>query len=243
MKITQTLLAITFIAFLGGCFSSNPKDIEAFKKPYEADVTMDKYILQPADEILVISPTVTELNLVQQRIRPDGKVSFPNVGEIDAAGKTPKEVAVLLRDHVAKLYTVSGEYPIDVRIAVFHSKVYYVLGQVDKPGPKPYTGRDLALRAIAEANPNVMAWGDRIQVIRPSEFPGVKPRIFELPWDPMVAHGDASKDVLLQEGDIIFVPPTVLAGIALKLEEFLTPVGRAFSTVWVVNNATDPTDN
>jgi hypothetical protein len=59
----------------------------------------------------------------------------------------------------------------------------------------------------------------------------------------MVAHGDASKDVLLQEGDIIFVPPTVLAGIALKLEEFLTPIGRAFSTVWVVNNATNPTNN
>jgi len=99
--------------------------------------------------------------------------------------------------------------------------VYYVLGQVDRPGPKSYTGRDLAIRAIAEANPNAMAWGDRIQVIRPSEFPGVKPRIFELKWDPMVAHGDASNDVLLQEGDIIFVPPTILAGIALKLENFL----------------------
>lgn len=55
----------------------------------------------------------------------------------------------------------------------------------------------------------VLAWVDRIQEIRPSGNKNVKPKI-EFSFDRAAAHGDASKDVLLQPGDIIYVPPTVL---------------------------------
>ena len=57
---------------LTGCFSSHPKDIEAYLKPHEAQVTADKYILQPPDEIEVHCTRVPELHLQRQRIRPDG---------------------------------------------------------------------------------------------------------------------------------------------------------------------------
>lgn len=50
----------------------------------------------------------------------------------------------------------------------------------------------------------------------------------------MIVHGDISKDVLLQEGDTIYVPPTVLAAIALKIEEVIRPIARAFSGVCIV---------
>jgi polysaccharide export outer membrane protein len=237
VRITQLLLAIAFIAslaLLGGCFSANPKDIAAFKKPYEVNVTADKYILQPADEIQVLSPTIVEIHLIQQKIRPDGKISFQNIGEVDAAGKTPMELAEAIREKASKLYVLTGEHPIDVRIAVYQSHVYYVIGMVNKAGPRLYSGRSTAMRALAEAQPNVMAWGDHIQVIRPSSDPKVRPKIFEIKWDPMVAHGDASKDVLLQEGDIIYVPPTILAGIGLTIAEFITPFTQAFSAMSTV---------
>jgi polysaccharide biosynthesis/export protein len=234
MKLTKLLLSIVLVScvvFLSGCFSSNPKDIAAFKKPYQVNVTTDKYVLQPADQIQAICPGISDINFPVQTIRPDGKVSFPNIGEVEVAGKTPLEAAAAIREKASKLYVLTGEHPIDIRIAVYYSHVYYVLGMVNKPGSRLYSGRSSALRALAEAQPNVMAWGDRIQVIRPSSDPKVKPKIFELPWDPMVAHGDASKDVLLEEGDIIYVPPTVVAGIALKIAEFLTPFSQAFSAV------------
>jgi polysaccharide export outer membrane protein len=203
----------------------------AFKKPYEVNVTTDKYILQPADQIQIICPTIPDINVGAQTIRPDGKVSFVNIGEVEAAGKTPTQLADAIREKASKLYVVTGDYPIDVRISVYQSSVYYILGMVNRPGSRLYSGRSSALRALAEAQPNVMAWGDRIQVIRPSHDPAVKPKIFELPWDPMVAHGDTSKDVLLEEGDIIYVPPTVVAGIALKIAEFVAPFAQAFSAV------------
>lgn len=219
---------------LSGCFSSNPKDIEAFSMPQRVQVTAENYILQPPDEIEVHCTDVLEIDQQRQRIRPDGKISFEAVGEIVAAGKTTGQVASNLRAKILELYKLTGDHPIDVRVIAFQSKFYYVLGQVYVPGPKPYTGRDTVLTAIAEAQLNPMAWVDRIQVIRPSSDKKVKPKIFEVNFDRMSAHGDTRKNVLLEEGDIIFVPPTVLAAIALKIEEFARPIGRAFSTVNVI---------
>jgi hypothetical protein len=36
----------------------------------------------------------------------------------------------------------------------------------------------------------------------------------------------------LQQGDIIFVPPTILAAIGEKVEELVRPIGRVFSTAY-----------
>ena len=175
----------------------------------------------------------------QQQIRPDGKIMFEALGEIPAAGKTPKELANIMKEKIMLLYTLTGDNPVDVRIVAYKSKVYYVLGQVYFRGPQVATGRDTVLTALAKARPTTLAWIERVQVVRPSTDKNVKPKIFELNYDRMVAHGDTSKNVLLEEGDIVYVPPTVLATIGLKLEELLSPVGRAFSTVNIVQGPPD----
>ena len=236
-EISLQVVVLTFLTGLAGCFSSHPADIEVFLKPHQANVTAKSYALQPPDEVEIHCSKVPEIHLQRQQIRPDGIVSFEALGEIEAAGKTPKQVADIVRTKVLELYTLTGDKPIDVRIVAYRSKVYYVLGQVYLPGAKLYTGRDTVLRALAEARPNPMAWVERVQVIRPSNDESIKPKIFEVNLDRMIAHGDTVKDVLLQEGDIVYVPPTVLASVALKLEEFLRPIGRVFSTVNIVQRA------
>ncbi|MHC4461053.1 MAG: polysaccharide biosynthesis/export family protein [Planctomycetota bacterium] len=237
MMCIRTILAV-FLVFLAisltGCFSSRPEDIEAFLRPHEIEVTVKNYVLQPPDEIEVFCSKVPEIHLQRQQIRPDGKVSFEALGEIKAVGKTPGQLADVLQQKVSQLYTLAGDNPIDVRVAVYRSKTYYVLGEVGFPGPKVTTGRDTALRALAEARPTVLAWKDRIQVIRPSGDSSVEPKIFELNFNRMMAHGDMSKNVLLQEGDIIYVPPTVLAAIGQTIEEFVRPIGGVFSTAFTI---------
>ncbi len=228
--VTLLLLAIS----LTGCFSSNPADIKAFMMPQKVDVSTDTYILQPPDDIEVHCSNVPEINLQVQQIRPDGKVSFEAVGEIDAAGKTPAQVANIIRGKVLELYQIEGDHPIDVRVVGFRSKRYYVFGQVAAPGAQVYSGRDTVMGAIALAGgPTVLAWQERIQVIRPSHDANVKAKIFEINFDRMAAHGEASKDVLLQEGDVIYVPPTVMAAAAMKIEEFIRPIARAFSGYYI----------
>lgn len=220
---------------LTGCFSSNPKDIKAFLMPDKVDVSARNYILHPPDEIEIHCSAVLEIDLQRQQIRPDGKISFEAVGEIDVAGKTPSQVANVLRGKILELYQIEGDNPIDVRVVAFRSKRYYVLGQVGNPGAQIYSGRDTVLGAIALAgSPTVLAWVERIQVIRPSANKNVKPKIFEFNFDRAAAHGDATKDVLLQQGDIIYVPPTILAAAAMKIEEFIRPIARAFSGYYIM---------
>jgi polysaccharide biosynthesis/export protein len=235
------IMVLSSLVCLGGCVSLNPKDIEAFKKPNKAVVSMDKYILEPADQIILICPAIPEItNLPQQTIRPDGKVSFPNIGDVEVAGKTPLEASEIFKEKFSKLYTLVGDHPIDVRVALYQSCVYYVLGQVDRPGPRLISGRGTALRAVSEANPTVLAWTDRIRVVRPSRDPNAPPKIFELQWRRMASYGEIEKDVLLQEGDIIYVPPTVLASIAMKIEEFVRPLTRAFAGASAVSTPISP---
>jgi protein involved in polysaccharide export with SLBB domain len=230
---------LSVIAISGtGCFSSYPADIEAFLKPRQVNVTAKTYILQPPDRIEIRCSKVPEIDRQPQQIRPDGMISFEGLGDIEAAGRTIEEVANAIRAKVLELYRIEGTRPVDIVILTFRSKVYYVLGEVYVPGKKEYTGRDSVLTALAEARLNPMAWKQRIQVIRPSSDPNIRPKIFEIDYDKLAAHGDASKNVLLQEGDIIYVPPTILAGIAQVIEEFARPIGRAFSTVNVVTMGT-----
>jgi len=107
---------------------------------------------------------------------------------------------------------------------------------VNRPGPRNYTGRDSVLRALTDAQPNVMAWDKRVQVIRPAGQEDVDPFIFEVNYDRMIVHGDTTKDVLLQEGDIVYVPPTILASIGMLLEEFISPIARAFYGAYLIQN-------
>lgn len=240
MNIKSILLymfLLMFVLSLCGCFSSNPRDIEAFTKARRMDVTKEHYILQPPDEIEVHCSKVPEIHLQVQQIRPDGKVTFESLGEMQAAGKTPGQLADVMRAKISALYMLTGENPVDVRVVAYRSRMYYVLGEVYFPGPKESTGNDTLLTAIASARPTQLAWLERIQVIRPSTDRKIKPKIFEINYEKMIVHGDTSKNVFLTEGDIIYVPPTVLAAIALKIEEFVRPIGRAFSTVNIVQGS------
>jgi polysaccharide export outer membrane protein len=229
-------IALASVSLIAGCFSSRPEDIQAFVKPYEVNVTAENYVVQPPDEIEIHCSQVPEVHMQRQRIRPDGKVSFEALGEIDVAGKTPGQIAGVIEEHVKKLYTLPGENPVDVRMAVYASKVFYVVGQVFRPGPRVYTGRDSLMTALATAGPNPMAWEQRVQVIRPAAQEDAEPRIFEVNYEKMITKGDLTKDVLLAEGDIVYVPPTILAAVGMVLEEFISPVARAFYGWYLVQN-------
>jgi len=226
---------------LTGCFSSNPRDIEAFTMPYMVEVSSKSYVLGPPDDVSIHCSKVPEVDLQTQQIRPDGKISFEGIGEMDAAGKTPAQLAQALREKILELYQedLIGEKGVDVRVVGFRSKRYYVLGEVGTPGAQVYTGRDTVLGAIALAgSPTVLAWKERIQIIRLAKNENERSRIIECNFDRLAVHGDIRKNVLLEPDDILYVPPTILAAAAMKIEEFIRPVARAFSGYYIMTTPT-----
>ena len=221
---------------ISGCGPSK-NDIDAFLKPYEVNTTLDEYVLQPPDTITVKCSKVSQIDGSTQTIRPDGKISFELFGEFTAAGKTPEQLASEITEKAKELYALSGDYPLDVQITKPSSKVYYVMGEVGRPGPMAFTGRVSVLRALATAQPQVTAWKSEIVVIRPDGQPEVNEKtkkvkfksrkMLKINLDDMVQRGDTREDVLLAENDIIYVPPTPLAAIANVLAEFVRPIGLA----------------
>ncbi|MCF7954671.1 MAG: polysaccharide biosynthesis/export family protein [Phycisphaerae bacterium] len=238
MKTSYILTLPIAIVLLSGCYNCDNKNVDSFKKPDEADVTVEEYRLQPADEITVSASRVPELHLQTQAIRPDGKVSYEIVGDVSVAGKTPDEVAKILADKISHIYKMRDEHPIDVQVSGFASKLYYILGQVRDPGAKIFTGRETALSAIAKAVPTFQAWEERIRLVRPSTGKDVRGMICKLNFHKMIKYGDMSKNVLLEEGDVIYVPPTILAAIGLTVGELVTPVLGGAGAVAAVNEAT-----
>lgn len=226
------ILGLLFV--LPGCFSSQAEDLQAFTGPDLADVSMDQYIVQPPDQITVIASNIPELQGTgtspgqTQTIRPDGKISFEKLGEIHVAGKTPRQVADMISQKLASLYKLASDYPVDVRVsnrdARNSSKLYYVVGMVRNPGAQVFSGRETTLSAISRAIPNELAWEEKIQIIRPSLDLSQPSKIFCLNFKDMAEHGKMEGNVLLQDGDIIYVPPTIFASIGLTVGEIVSPI-------------------
>ena len=224
------LVTVGFVAAISGCFGGRAEDVAAFLRPDQAQVTSDKYIIQPPDEVTLLSTRVPELrgtNLTlgyTQTVRTDGTISVESVGTIQVAGKTPREVAELIAKQMSALYKLEGDYPIDVRV-MNRSKYYYVIGEVRNQGAQMYSGRETTLSAVAKAViDHNTAWEEKIQVIRPSLDLEVEPKIFTMNLKHVLERGDMTCNVLLQEGDIIYVPPTILTSVGRTVGEITSPI-------------------
>ncbi|CAD7778753.1 MAG: Polysaccharide biosynthesis/export protein [Candidatus Methanoperedenaceae archaeon GB37] len=88
------------------------------------------FLLGPED-ILEISVWKDETLTKQVVVRPDGKISFPLIGEIQAAGRT---VEGLRKEIIEKLSEFISDPVVTVMVIGINSYKIYVIGKVNKPG-------------------------------------------------------------------------------------------------------------
>jgi polysaccharide export outer membrane protein len=82
------------------------------------------------------------------QVRPDGKISLPLLGEVQAAGRTPLQ---LEKDIFVKLQNYITKPQVTVIIEQVNSKKINILGQVTKPGSYPLALAPTVVDAIAIA--------------------------------------------------------------------------------------------
>ena len=183
------------------------------------------------DTIAVTAPQIPEIDGERQVIQPHGKISLRLLGEVHVDGMTVKEIA-------AKLTTLLKEYyenpKVQVRVAGYASKKIYVFGQVGGSASgggastsggqaMPYTGRNTLLDTLADAGLNIIAWRSQIKVIRANPEKH-KRHVINVDIDRMVEKGDTSMNLLLEPGDIVYVPPTPLGWVGLRVQEMMFPL-------------------
>ena len=186
------------------------------------DIPAPVYKVQSPDTIEIHCPTIKEIDGQKFVVRPDGKIYAPLVGEVQVANLTPAQIAEVFAIKLKTFYATRS-LDISVEVTDFKSKVIYVMGQVVKPGIKPYTGRNTVLAVLADARLNEEAWPQHIIIVRRNEDPNIKQRV-TVDVKQMYENGKLADNFLLEEGDVVYVPPSPLAQTSIEFKKLIYPL-------------------
>ncbi|MEO0588600.1 MAG: polysaccharide biosynthesis/export family protein [Planctomycetota bacterium] len=235
---TTAILGVAALASAPGC-APTYTDYAAFVREPRPTVTSTEYRLGPPDSIRIQSRRVREINGQTASIAPDGTVMLPLLGRVHVAGKTPEELSVEL-SHFARDYYEDAE--VTVSVNSFRSKKIFIFGEVATPGPYPYFGANTVLETMSRAQPTRLADPEKIQILRPSPDGEVRKRM-TIDLNRMVREGDTTLDAVLEEGDILYVPPNPLASVGLAFQQLLLPIQPVAQTVRAPSTIYDDTAN
>jgi polysaccharide biosynthesis/export protein len=169
-------------------------------KEIQSQKADDSYIIGPGD-ILDISQWRDDALIRQVVVLADGRISFPLVGEIMAAGKT---VAQIKKDIADKLVEYIPEPVISVEVKQANSMFIYITGKVNNPNRFPVNSNINVLQGLAMAGGlNPFAKQNSIKIFRQE---GDKTRVFLFKYDDVVDGKSLDQNITLKRGDVIVVP-------------------------------------
>jgi len=197
-RIVSSVLTLSTVALcLSAPVSAAGKDPDDKKAAQSAPALVDDYRLAPGDKLRIEVYRDTQMSQSVQ-IRPDGKITLPLLGDLEATGRTPIE----LRDVIAKQLKEYMTNPVVTVIVVEATPaVAYVTGEVNHPGAVTIQSQLTVLQALAIAGGlKDFANAKNIRILRRSAL-GVQTIAFN--------YKDAirgSTPVYLRPGDTIVVP-------------------------------------
>lgn len=158
------------------------------------------YIVQPGDTLQV---TVWKEQDLQGEVlvRPDGGMSFPLAGEIEAAGHTVEDIRKVLQSRLTK-------YIPDPVVTVIVKKAegsrIFVVGKVNKPGDFALFRPIDVMQALSLAG-GATPYAD-VNGIRILRREGAHQQVFHFSYDDVRRGKDLSQNILLHSGDTVVVP-------------------------------------
>jgi len=142
-------------------------------------------------------------------VSADGKLPFPLIGDVPAAGLTPTRLEARLKELLGKDYLVDPQ--VSVAVQEYRSQRVFVLGEAEKPGTYALTGQATLLDVLSQAGGPGKTAGRQLIVVR---FPRS-----EGPVSPGVAgsttlrvnlkkllDGAAAENLVLENGDTVYLP-------------------------------------
>ncbi len=178
MKIGRTLVFALVLLGLGS-FAASAAD----------------YVVAEGDVIDVGVWGVAELSF-SARVRPDGKITVPGLGETTAAGKTPQA----LQDALEKSLKSLVKSPIvTISVREITNNQVHVFGGGVVSGVHDLVRRTTLLQLLCQISDFSMADLSRAYVLRNGEK-------IKTDFEPLFLKGEATEDLPLQRGDVIFIP-------------------------------------
>lgn len=147
------------------------------------------------------------------RVDTDGSFTYPFVGRVKAVGQTLRAIEAELARMLGDGYVRNPQVSIEVE--QFRSRSIFVVGEVRSPGRIPLSGDMTLIEALAQAGSTTAAAGSEVLILHPVD-PRAEPQQGESGAVPAsrttrvdladLQSGKLSSNVVLREGDTIFVP-------------------------------------
>ncbi len=192
------------------------------------------YRIGPGDKLEISVLKHPELSK-ELKVRPDGMISFPIAGEVQAAGVTPD---ALREDITCRLRSNLRNPHVSVIVLEYKSKKVLVLGAVKTPGLYQYEGGMTVFDAVAlSGGYNRHAELQSVLVVREPYEP--KPEFHVANLHKIIKEGDRSSNIALQPQDIVYVPQNFIGNFGDFFDYFTSRIRPAADTYLLYEIAKD----
>jgi polysaccharide export outer membrane protein len=158
------------------------------------------YAVKPGD-ILTVSVWKEEDLTTEALVRPDGKFSFPLVGDIQAAGQTTTAIRTEL---VGKIEPYIPDAVITVMVTSIEGNKAFVVGKVNRPGPIIMTSETTVMQALSIAGGTAQFAGlSDIVILRGK---GSNQSAIHFDYGDVERGKGLEQNITLQPGDVVVVP-------------------------------------
>lgn len=159
------------------------------------------YALNPGD-VLRISVWREEELSREVIVRPDGRITFPLIGEVEAAKRSAEDVRTAI---VGRLVDFIPDPVVTVSVLSAQGNKFYVIGKVPRPGEYAMDRPMTVIQALALAGGLAQfANGNRIQILRRED--GGRQRAIAFKYSDVESGDRLESNIELLSGDVIVVP-------------------------------------
>ena len=167
------------------------------KKPATDD---PNYVIGPQDVLDVSVWKEPELTRTVP-VRPDGKISLPLLNDVEAAGKTPLQLAADITAGLKKFVT---DPQVTVIVGTINSQRVFILGEVNRAGAYPLLPNMTVLQALSSAGGFTQyANLKKIYLLRVEDGKQVK---HPFNYKDVLGGKAADQNIVVKAGDTIVVP-------------------------------------
>lgn len=169
-----------------------------FTAPPTTTVPPD-YRINPGDELLIGLTGSVEASNLQLTVDSDGRIFIPRVGAVNVAGVRYGDLQSLIARQVSRQYR---NFRVAVSIGQLRGITVYVTGYAAQPGSYTISSLSTLVNAVlAAGGPSAGGSFRSIQVRRDGQL------VSDFDLYDLLLKGDKSADVLLQNGDVIYIAP------------------------------------
>ena len=168
--------------------------------PATAVTPPSDYVIGPADVLTITYRNEKDMT-GDYMVRPDGKITLPFFGDIDAIGVTPQQLSERLVKVSDKLYI---DPTITVGVKVINSRKVSITGSVEKPGQYDIlTPMDVVQLISLAGGLREFTDGKDITIIRKE---GGKQTSFKFNYKDVLVGKKLEQNIQLKPGDSVLVP-------------------------------------